>query len=85
MVRYTVEPDRAAENEELVRGVFDELVRTRPEGLRFVPFELPDGVGFLHLAEPETAAIRCRACRRSSTSAGASPTGARPRSRPSSA
>jgi hypothetical protein len=52
-VRYTVEPDRAAENEELVRSVFDELVRTRPEGLRYVTFELPRGVGFLYLAESE--------------------------------
>jgi hypothetical protein len=53
MVRYTVEPDRAAENEELVRGVFDELERTQPEGLRYATFQLPDGVGFLHLAETE--------------------------------
>jgi hypothetical protein len=53
MVQYTVKPDRVAENEELVRSVFDELVRTRPDGLRYVTFQLPERVGFLHLAETE--------------------------------
>jgi hypothetical protein len=53
MVQYTVKPDRAAENEELVRAVFDELERTRPDGLRYATFQLPDGAGFLHLAETE--------------------------------
>jgi hypothetical protein len=53
MVRYTVKPNRAAENEELVRSVYDELLRTRPEGLRYATFQLPDGVTFLHLAETE--------------------------------
>jgi hypothetical protein len=53
MVQYTVKPDRAAENEELVRSVFDELVRTRPDGLRYATFQLPNGVSFLHLAETE--------------------------------
>jgi hypothetical protein len=51
MVRYKVKPDRAAENEELVRDVYDELLRTRPDGLRYATFQLPDGVSFLHLAE----------------------------------
>jgi hypothetical protein len=51
MVQYTVKPDRAAENEELVRLVYDELHETRPEGLRYATFKLDDGVSFLHLAE----------------------------------
>src|SRR5262249_56112111 len=51
MVRYTIKPDRAAENEELVRAVYDELHETRPEGLRYATFQLDDGVSFVHLAE----------------------------------
>jgi hypothetical protein len=54
MVRYKVKPDRAAENEELVRAVYDELHRTEPTGLRYATFQLGDGVSFLHLASTET-------------------------------
>jgi hypothetical protein len=50
MVRYKVKPDRAAENEELVRAVYDELRRTEPSGLRYATFQLEDGVSFVHLA-----------------------------------
>jgi hypothetical protein len=32
--RYPVKPDKAAENEELVRAVDDELLRTRSAGTR---------------------------------------------------
>jgi hypothetical protein len=53
MVQYTVKPERAAENEELVGDIYDELLRTRPEGLRYATFQLPDGVSFVHLAETE--------------------------------
>jgi hypothetical protein len=53
MVQYTVKPDRAAENEELVRAVYDELLRARPDRLRYATFRLPDGVSFLHIAETE--------------------------------
>src|SRR5262245_37185032 len=53
MVRYRVKPDRAAENEELVRAVYDELHETRPEGLHYATFKLDDGVSFVHLAEHE--------------------------------
>jgi hypothetical protein len=51
IVRYKVEPERAAENEELVRAVYEELHGTRPAGLRYVTFRLDDGVSFVHLAE----------------------------------
>ena len=34
MVRYKVKPERAAENEELVRAVYEELQRTAPDGLQ---------------------------------------------------
>jgi hypothetical protein len=50
MVRYKVKPDRAAENEALVRAVYDELQRTGPAGLRYATFSLDDGVTFVHLA-----------------------------------
>jgi hypothetical protein len=54
MVRYKVKPDRAAENEELVRAVYDELRRTAPTGLRYGTFQLDDGVSFVHLSSIET-------------------------------
>ena len=50
MVRYMVKPDRVAENEELVRAVYDELGRVAPAGLRYATFRLEDGVSFVHLA-----------------------------------
>jgi hypothetical protein len=53
MVRYTVKPDRVAENEELVRAVYDELAATAPAGLRYATYRLDDGVSFVHLATVE--------------------------------
>jgi hypothetical protein len=49
-VRYRVKPDRVAENEELVRAVYDELSRVQPEGLNYATFKLEDGVTFVHVA-----------------------------------
>src|SRR4051812_1228283 len=54
MVRYKVKPDRVAENEELVRAVYDELHRTDPAGLRYATFRLGDGVSFVHVSSTET-------------------------------
>jgi hypothetical protein len=54
MARYTVKPERAAENERLVGAVYDELRRTEPPGLRYATFRLGDGVSFVHLASIET-------------------------------
>ncbi len=54
MVRYKVKPDRATENEELVRAVYDELQRTDPAGFRYATFQLDDGVSFVHVASIET-------------------------------
>ena len=54
MVRYKVKPDRAAENEQLVRAVYEELGRTEPEGLRYATFKLGDGVSFVHVASIDT-------------------------------
>jgi hypothetical protein len=53
MVRYRVKPDRVAQNEELVRAVYEELECTRPAGLRYATFKLEDGVSFVHIAESE--------------------------------
>jgi hypothetical protein len=50
MVQYEVDPDQVAENEELVRGVYDELAATRPPWLRYATFALEDGLRFVHLA-----------------------------------
>jgi hypothetical protein len=54
MVRYKVKPDRAQENEQLVRAVYEELQRTAPAGLRYATFKLADGVSFVHVASNET-------------------------------
>ncbi len=54
MVRYEVKPDRAAENEELVRAVYEELHRTQPAGLHYATFALEDGVSFVHLSSIDT-------------------------------
>ena len=51
IVRYRVKPERVAENEELVRGVYAELHETAPDGLRYGTFRLDDGVSFVHIAE----------------------------------
>lgn len=51
MVRYRVRPEHAAENEQLVRDVYDELAASSPEGLRYATFKLADGVTFVHVAE----------------------------------
>ena len=53
MVRYKVKPDRAQENEDLVRAVYDELKRDAPADLRYATFQLEDGVSFVHVAQTE--------------------------------
>jgi len=54
MVRYKVKPDQAAQNEELVRAVYEELHAARPSGLRYATYKLDDGVSFVHLATYES-------------------------------
>ena len=53
MVRYKVKPERAEENRQLVRAVYEELQRTQPSGLRYATFQLDDGVSFVHIASNE--------------------------------
>jgi hypothetical protein len=54
MVRYTVKPDEAEHNAELVRAVYEELHRTNPSGMRYATFRLDDGVSFVHLHSADT-------------------------------
>ena len=54
MVRYKVKADKAAENEEFIKRVFEELQKTNPNGLRYASFKLEDGVSFVHIASIET-------------------------------
>ncbi len=53
LVTYAVKPGREEENAALVRVVFEELAQTRPEGLRYAVFYLPDSRQFLHLYTDE--------------------------------
>jgi hypothetical protein len=55
MVSYTLKPDRVAENERLVRAVYEALRDTRPPGLRYATFRLGDGVSFVHIVSHEEA------------------------------
>ena len=50
VVRYRTKPDRAEENEQLVRAVYAELEVRRPAGLRYITFRLDDGATFVHVA-----------------------------------
>jgi hypothetical protein len=54
MIRYKVKPERAEENAQLIRAVYEELARTTPDGLRYATFQLEDGVSFVHIASNET-------------------------------
>jgi hypothetical protein len=49
MIRYTLKPERVADNERLSRAVYDALKRVRPTGVHYATFKLADGVGFVHL------------------------------------
>src|SRR5512143_1189322 len=50
IVTYKVKPERVEEHEALIRAVFDELAKTKPDGLRYGAFKRPDGVSFVHTA-----------------------------------
>ena len=55
IVRYKIKADRAAENEAFIRGVFEQLEREKPSGLRYASFRAADGVSFVHIVSVETA------------------------------
>ena len=50
---YKVAPEEAALNEELIRGVFEELHELRPEAFSYRVFVLEDGVSVVHIVEYE--------------------------------
>ncbi len=54
MVRYRVKADRADENANYIRRVFEELKAKTPDGVRYASFVEEDGVSFVHLASIET-------------------------------
>jgi hypothetical protein len=54
IVRYKVKADRVEENREFIRKVFGQLEEEKPEGLRYVSFNLADGLSFVHIAVVET-------------------------------
>jgi len=53
LIRYRTKPDRADANAELVRAVYAELHRTRPDGFRYATLRLDDQVTFLHIVQSE--------------------------------
>ena len=55
MVRYKVKADRVEENRGFIERVFAALAQSRPQGLRYASFRLPDGVSFVHLAAVDRA------------------------------
>jgi hypothetical protein len=55
VVRYKVKADRADENRQFIKKVFAQLDEDKPDGLRYVSFNLDDGLSFVHIAVVETA------------------------------
>jgi hypothetical protein len=55
LVQYKVKEDKAEENINFIRNVFNELKSNSPEGLRYASFYQPDGLSFVHIASIESA------------------------------
>ena len=55
IIRYRTKPDQADANAELVRAVYAELHRTRPDGFRYTTLRLDDQVTFVHITQSERA------------------------------
>ena len=53
IIRYRTKPGQAEANAELVRAVYAELNRTRPDGFRYATLRLDDQVTFLHIVQSE--------------------------------
>ena len=47
LIRYEAKPERADENEQLIRRVFEELHASHPEGVHYMALRLADGT-FVH-------------------------------------
>jgi len=50
IVRYKVKPGKAEENEQLIKGVYQQLHLEGMEGLSYATYKLEDGLTFLHIA-----------------------------------
>ena len=61
MIRYKVKPERAQENEQLIRAVYEELQSTAPAGLRYATFRMDDAASASSTSQPTrpTAPTRC--------------------------
>ena len=55
MVRYKVKAEKAAENENYITRVFEQLKAEQPAGLHYASFKLEDGVSFVHISALEGA------------------------------
>jgi hypothetical protein len=53
IIRYRTKPGQAEANAELVRAVYAELHRTRPDGFRYTTLRLDDEVTFVHITQSE--------------------------------
>ena len=53
IIRYRTKPDQADANAALVRAVYAELHRTRPDGFRYTTLRLDDQVTFVHITQSE--------------------------------
>ena len=58
LVKYKVKPQHAADNERLVRSVFEALHALAPGGVRYATFKGDDGLTFMHLVSHESDANR---------------------------
>ena len=52
LIRYKAKPDRADDNEALIRNVFKELHEKAPQGTRYAVLRLADG-SFVHIVQSE--------------------------------
>jgi hypothetical protein len=53
VVRYRVKPESVAENERLIKAVFEQLRREQPAGLRDASFKANDGVSLTQMVSLE--------------------------------
>jgi hypothetical protein len=54
LVRYKVKESKVAENELLVKAVYDQLNQNQIQGFHYCTFKLQDGVSFIHVAFSDT-------------------------------
>lgn len=54
IIQYKVKPQLAAENQQYIEHVFEELHANSPAGIRYVAFKASDGLTFVHLVSIET-------------------------------